>query len=126
MAYDPEEDWFNPDAGKKLSKSLDKYRTPLKIVGLFALVVAAILYGQNQYIAGRADQCIDMDGFLFYDEDYLCKQEPWLSENGLILDKQRKQLKRQIRPLETNISDFNWSSIYINLTELGLEGNESG
>ena len=113
-----DEDWID-------TKVLDKYRTPLKIIGLFALVVAAIIYGQNQYIIGRSDQCMDMDGYLFYEDDYLCMGEPWLSDNGFIVDKEKKQLKRRIMRLESNLSNFNWSSIKINLTELGLDENGS-
>lgn len=125
MAFDPEEDWIDPQTSKKIGQYLKDYKTIIKIIGLFALLMAAVVYGQNQYVLGRSDQCIDMDGFLFYENDYLCMQEPWLSEHGFTLDKEKKQLRRQIQPLTTNLTNFNWSSIKVNLTELGLDENGS-
>ena len=70
-----------------------KFKTPIKIIGIFCFIVAALIYGDYQYLHGKFDQCLDQNGFLLMDHGATtCLNAQELAVKGFTLDKPHKRL----------------------------------
>jgi len=93
----------------KINLLSSKYKTCFKIIGIFALFVAALIYGEFKYYDGRLDECIDHDGFLTVDpisNDFVCTDSKELKEKGLIIDYKNKKLVNDFEMFYNDIDDI--------------------
>jgi len=65
-----------------------KFKTSIKIIGLFCILVAAFLYAELRHIEGRRIQCFEDGGFLFRDDKgfYICESVENIKDKGYIIN----------------------------------------
>lgn len=83
-----------------------KYNISFKIIGIFCMIMAGIIYGEYQYTQGSLDTCIDSGGYLIANGTISkCLNSSELLQRGFILDKEHKVLIKQA------YASFNYSFI---------------
>jgi len=92
---------------------MEKFKIPIKIIGVAAIIMAFFLLGFGKYHEGRFDECLEHDGFYLAKEkfegiypsmnDFECIPGDVLLKQGLEIDKANKVLVKRLQP---------WAPIY--------------
>jgi hypothetical protein len=82
---------------EKINLNSSSWKKCFRLIGLFALIVAALIYGEYKYYNGRLDECIANDGFLMLDSDInlpVCVSSDELVKDGWVIDKESKTISK--------------------------------
>lgn len=86
-------------------------RVAIKIIGIFCLLVAALIYGEIRFIKGRQIQCYEDGGFLIRNQttnEPLCKDIQILNSEGWYAKDHNTLTHEGFQPILNN-DNYNFS-----------------